>query len=132
MSSKTAFTITINPKIPKQLKRLEELADNLWYSWDRATRTLFARIDPSLWEVSGHNPKAFLKRVDESSLLKATEDRVFMASYKSILSIYDSYLDKSSSKKDARELKQNDQIAYFVSNLVFMKAYRSILVDWES
>lgn len=62
MSSKTAFTITINPKIPKQLKRLEELADNLWYSWDRATRTLFARIDPSLWEVSGHNPKAFKTR----------------------------------------------------------------------
>ena len=113
MSSRTAFTITINPKIPKLLERLEELADNLWYSWDRDTRTLFARIDPYLWEMTGHNPKAFLKRVDESSLLKATEDRIFMASYKSILSIYDSYHDKSSLKKEARELSERDQIAYF-------------------
>ena len=113
MSSRTAFTITINPKIPKLLERLEELADNLWYSWDRDTRTLFARIDPYLWEMTGHNPKAFLKRVDESSLLKATEDRIFMASYKSILSIYDSYHDKSSLKKEARELNERDQIAYF-------------------
>mgnify|MGYP003487715376 CR=1 FL=1 len=45
MFSRTAFTITVNPKIPARLKRLEELANNLWYSWDRATRTLFSRLD---------------------------------------------------------------------------------------
>ena len=28
MSSRTAFTITINPKIPKLLERREELANN--------------------------------------------------------------------------------------------------------
>ncbi|MDE2387827.1 MAG: alpha-glucan family phosphorylase, partial [Betaproteobacteria bacterium] len=96
-----------------RLKRLEELANNLWYSWDRATRALFSRLDPYLWEAVGHNPKAFLKRVDESVLLKATEDRVFLATYNSILSTYDSYHDASALKKSNGGLSSQDQVAYF-------------------
>ncbi|TXI20327.1 MAG: glycosyltransferase family 1 protein [Nitrosomonas sp.] len=113
MSSRTAFTVTVNPKIPPRLKRLEELANNLWYSWDRATRTLFSRLDPHLWEAVGHNPKAFLKRVDESALLKAMEDRVFLATYNSILLTYDSYHDASASHEHGEGLSAHDQVAYF-------------------
>ena len=86
MPHATAFTIAVNPKIPKRLERLEELANDLWYSWDRSTRSLFSRLHPGLWGAVGHNPKAFLKRVDESLLLKAAEDQVFLANYNSILS----------------------------------------------
>lgn len=113
MFSRTPYTITVNPKIPPRLKRLEELANNLWYSWDRATRTLFSRLDPHLWEAVGHNPKAFLKRVDESVLLKATEDRIFLANYNSILSTYDSYHEKSGVQDDNGGLHAHDQVAYF-------------------
>ncbi|SNX58661.1 starch phosphorylase [Nitrosomonas ureae] len=112
MFTRTAFTITVNPKIPNRLKRLEELANNLWYSWDRATRAMFSRLDPHLWEAVGHNPKAFLKRVDESVLIKATKDRVFLATYNSILSTYDSYHDASAVPIN-EELNAQDQIAYF-------------------
>ena len=49
MPSGTKFVITVNPKLPSRLKRLEELATDLWYSWDRDTRTLFSRLDPKLW-----------------------------------------------------------------------------------
>ena len=91
MTNRTAFTVTVNPNIPARLSRLEELASNLWYSWDRGTRNLFSRIDPRLWGAVGHNPKAFLKRVDESLLQKAAEDQTFLASYNSVLSAYDSY-----------------------------------------
>ena len=66
MPHATPFTIAVNPKIPKRLERLEELANDLWYSWDRSTRSLFSRLHPGLWGAVGHNPKAFLNRVDES------------------------------------------------------------------
>ena len=91
MPHATPFTLAVNPKIPQRLARLEELANDLWYSWDRSTRSLFSRLHPGLWGAVGHNPKAFLKRVDESLLLKAAEDQVFLANYNSILSAYDSY-----------------------------------------
>ena len=38
----TPFLLEVNPQLPLRLKRLHELANNLWYSWDRPTRTLFA------------------------------------------------------------------------------------------
>ena len=58
MSSGTVFNLAVTPKIPRRLVRLEELANNLWYSWDRSTRSLFSRLHPGLWGVVGHNPKA--------------------------------------------------------------------------
>ena len=36
------FSLEVNPRIPERLARLDELANNLWYSWDRPTRALFA------------------------------------------------------------------------------------------
>lgn len=113
MSSKTNFIITVNPKIPPRLERLEELANNLWYSWDHATRMLFSRLDPHLWEAVGHNPKAFLMRVDESILINAAEDRVFLANYNNILSTYDSYHYELSQQGLKTGLNVQDQVAYF-------------------
>ena len=79
MKQGTTFTLEVNPKIPRRLMRLEELANNLWYSWDKPTRTLFARLHPGLWDAVAHNPKVFLHRVDEKRLLDAAEDQVFLA-----------------------------------------------------
>jgi len=43
MQPGTRYALEVNPRLPKRLARLEELAANLWYSWDRPTRALFAR-----------------------------------------------------------------------------------------
>lgn len=113
MSTGTPFIIVVNPKIPPRLERLEELANNLWYSWDRPTRTLFSRLNPKLWKAVGHNPKEFLKRVDESLLVKAAEDQVFLANYNSILSAYDSYHSNLIKNGNTVNLSPNDQVVYF-------------------
>ena len=57
----TSFSLEVNPRIPPELARLEELANNLWFSWHRSTRELFTRLDPQLWNAVGHSPKALLK-----------------------------------------------------------------------
>lgn len=113
MASRTPFIVTVNPKIPPRLSRLEELANNLWYSWDRGTRNLFSRIDQRLWGAVGHNPKAFLKRVDESLLQKVAEDQAFLAGYNSVLSAYDSYHSEPLRYNYIEGLGPRDQVAYF-------------------
>ena len=60
----TVFKLEVNPKIPVRLRPLEDLAGNLWYSWDRSTRSLFAQLSGGLWKATNHNPKAFLKRAE--------------------------------------------------------------------
>lgn len=113
MTQRTTFTLTVSPKIPTRLARLEELANNLWYSWDRATRALFSRLDPQLWEAVGHSPKAFLRRVDESLLQQAAEDLSFLSHYNSVLSAYDSYHSEPSRYQIFRQIDARDQVAYF-------------------
>ena len=89
MQPRTVYQLEVNPKIPARLARLEELASNLWYSWDRPTRTLFSRLHTSLWDAVGHNPKAFLRRVDEQVLIDAADDPVFLGNFNRVLSAYD-------------------------------------------
>ena len=91
MKSGSTFNIEVTPKIPRKMARLEELANNLWYSWDKPTRTLFARLHPNLWGVVGRNPRVFLRRIDEQRLVDAVDDQVFLATYNRVLSAYDTY-----------------------------------------
>ncbi len=119
MTSGNTFLLEVNPKIPRRLARLEELADNLWYSWDRPTRTLFSRLHTSLWDAVGHSPKAFLKRVDEQRLIEAADDAVFINSYNRVLSAFDSYHDEPLRRNNSEWLRQNDLVAYFCAEFGF-------------
>src|SRR5437763_1500579 len=83
----TAFSLEVTPRIPPALGRLEELANNLWFSWDRPTRMLFARLDPELWEASGHSPKAVLKGVDQRRLDEAAHDPAFLHDFDRTLEV---------------------------------------------
>ena len=77
MQTPTRYPLEVNPRIPKRLARLEEIAANLYYSWDRPTRALFAKLNPALWDAVGHSPKAMLKRIDEQRLIDAAADPAF-------------------------------------------------------
>ncbi|MEW5943964.1 MAG: alpha-glucan family phosphorylase [Pseudomonadota bacterium] len=124
MKQGTTFAIEINPKIPRKLIRLEELANNLWYSWDKPTRTLFARLHPGLWDAVGHNPKIFLRRVDEKRMAEAVEDQVFLATYNRVLSSYDTYHNEQPVRRNGAEnLKETDLVAYFCAEFGFHESF---------
>jgi starch phosphorylase len=116
--SGTRFQLEVNPKLPERLARLDDLANNLWYSWDRPTRTLFARLGSKLWGAVGHGPKAFLKRVDQHRLDEATADPVFLGAMARVLSAYDSYL-TAPSREHAPHMGEGDLIAYFCAEFGF-------------
>src|SRR5687768_9275723 len=115
----TRYTLEVNPRIPQRLARLQELASNLWYSWDRPTRALFARLHPALWDAVGHNPKAMLKRIDEERLTAAASDPVFLDSFNRVLSAFDSYHSEPLPKQNPSLFVQGDLIAYFCAEFGF-------------
>ena len=124
MKEATSFALQVNPRIPRRLMRLEELAENLWYGWDRQTRTLFARLHPMLWDVSGHNPRAFLRRLDEKRLEDAAEDYVFLSNYNRALSSFDTYMMSDQlMRRDETPLKEGDLIAYFCAEYGFHESF---------
>jgi starch phosphorylase len=115
----TTYQLEVNPQLPQRLSRLHELANNLWYSWDRPTRTLFSRLHPMLWHAIGHSPKAFLKRIDQQRLTAAADDPVFLSNYNRVLSAFDSYCDETRRSELAEGLEQDDLIAYFCAEFGF-------------
>jgi len=119
MTSGTTFTLEVNPKLPGRLARLEELANNLLYSWDRQTRLLFSRLDPQLWEKVDHNPKAFLKRIDEQKLVEAADDPVYLGNLNRVLSAFDVYLKEPLRRNGSEWLRKNDIVAYFCAEFGF-------------
>ena len=52
--------ITVNPQLPKRINRLEEIANNLWWSWNTDFLRLFKEINADLWDNSNRNPVKFL------------------------------------------------------------------------
>lgn len=64
--------------LPGPLKPLAELATNLRWSWNLDTRSLFADIDPALWDQVGHDPYKLLARVPGDRLEILAEDKRFV------------------------------------------------------
>jgi starch phosphorylase len=117
----TRYQLEVNPEVPPRLKRLEEIANNLWYSWDRPTRALFARLHPGLWRAVKHSPKAFLKRIDQKRLQETADDPVFLGTLNRVLSAYDTYHQVSSNAElpGRPPLQKDDLIAYFCAEFGF-------------
>ncbi len=120
----TEFTLEVQPDLPERLGRLQELADDLLYSWDRQVRGLFYRLDPALWEHCGHNPRVFLRRVAQEVLDQAVEDRLFMEDYRQVLAAYDAYKEETIRREVAEVLDADtDLVAYFCAEFGFHESF---------
>ena len=55
-------------------RKLRELAQNLWWSWQPDTRAIFRNLDPALWRTVHHNPVALLQRMDYEEVGRRVQD----------------------------------------------------------
>ena len=83
--SATEFYLEVKPQIPEAIEGLQELSENLLYSWHGSIRELFITLDRELWFSCQHNPKLFLRRVDEDILITASQDPEYLQRYQDIL-----------------------------------------------
>jgi starch phosphorylase len=84
-------------KLPERIGRLEELANNLWWSWHPQARALFRTLDYPLWRLSGHNPVKQLVEISADKLEAGAADPAFLDSYDSVMSAFDAEMsDKDS------------------------------------
>ncbi len=115
----TPFPLEVNPRLPPELSRLEELASNLWFSWHRPARTLFAELDRALWDAVGHSPKAMLQGVAQSRLLEVAQDPTFLHDYDRVIATYDAYHSRAPKRNGAQGASQGELIAYFCAEFGF-------------
>jgi len=85
----------ITAKLPERISRLDELANNLWWSWHEEARKLFRALDYPLWRISVHNPVKQLHEVSQDTLEAAANDPAFLALYDSVMSTFDADMSSS-------------------------------------
>ncbi len=81
--------------LPRRIRRLGELAYNLWWTWNPDAQRLYLRIDRVLWEESSHNPVRFLRLVDRSKLNAIIQDRYYLEFYDRIFRNFDQYMNRT-------------------------------------
>ena len=101
--------------LPHRLRRLPDLAYNLWWTWQPEGARLFQRMDSVAWEAAGHNPVHFLRHVRREALQRATANRGILDAYDRIVRNFDAYMGGSATAWYARTHadRLNQPIAYF-------------------
>jgi len=78
--------------LPTRLRRLADLAYNLWWTWHPGGDRVFRWIDDERWESAGHNPVTFLRQIPRPTLQAATRNRRYLNQYDSVLRAFDDYM----------------------------------------
>ena len=106
--------ITVNPQLPKRIGRINEIANNLWWSWNTDFLRLFKVIDIDLWERCNKNPVKFLKAVAQDKLEAASKDIQFLKEYDKVVADFDGYMNSKNTWFSAKYPEnKGDLIAYF-------------------
>jgi starch phosphorylase len=82
------------PHLPERLAGLEELAENLWWSWNPGARMLFKTLDRQAWKESGHNPDKMLRELPRELLEKAGGDADYIRRYDDVMAVFNRSLQK--------------------------------------
>jgi starch phosphorylase len=69
------------PPLPARVSRLNELAYDLWWSWNPGAREVFRDLDYPLWRFTDHNPVLLLHLVEPERLDFAAADESFLQLY---------------------------------------------------
>ncbi len=82
--------------IPEQFGRLQDLAFNLWWSWEPEARLLFATIDAETWSAS-RNPLEVLRHAEEKNWTPLKSSEAFQAKFHQVVGAFDRYMSDLSS-----------------------------------
>ncbi|MEN0007019.1 MAG: alpha-glucan family phosphorylase [Bacteroidota bacterium] len=98
--------IFITAQLPKQLEPLEELSNNLWWSWNKEAIELFESVDPSNWIKSRYNPVKILHDLSVERAQELAKDKAFITRLKNVYADFKAYMKEKPKKK-------TPEIAYF-------------------
>lgn len=98
--------INVKTNLPEKLKKLEELAQNLWWVWNSDAKNIFRHIDEEAWKKAASNPIVLLNILSYDKLVELSNDKKFMAT---LNKVYDEFCAYMNEPKDTSK----PSIAYF-------------------
>jgi len=100
--------------LPYRIKRLADIAHNLWWVGNPEVARLFKEVHALKWRLSNHNPVAFLRSVDKNRFEDLIKDRYFLDRYDQIVRQFDEYMNKKETWTSSNfEYSKEETIGYF-------------------
>ena len=91
--------ISVRSQVPEALKPLDEIAHNMWWTWNNEVGHLFNDMDPQLWHDTVQNPVLFLSRMNYEKLETLAKDKQIVDRVKAIYKDFRAYMDVKPDKK---------------------------------
>lgn len=98
--------LNVRSGMPEQLKCLDELAHNMWWSWNHEARDLFRELSPELYREVDHNPVLLLERLSYERKEEIVKDKALMKKVKNVYGLFRDYMDVKPNRK-------RPSVAYF-------------------
>ena len=93
--------ITVKSNVPAELSKLEELAHNMWWSWNHNARSLFRSLDKTLYEDCHQNPVLLLEQISFEKLEKLAKDKALLKKMNDVYDEFRAYMDVEPDKSRA-------------------------------
>ena len=98
--------ITVHANLPENLRKLQELAYNLWWVWNSDAKNVFRSVDREAWHRAQSNPIMMLNYISYERMTELCNDQSFLMELGRAYAEYRAYMDVP---KD----KTKPSIAYF-------------------
>ena len=86
-------TVTVKSHIPAALKKLDEIAHNLWWTWNHEGMDLFRSLDKELWRKVDKNPIELLNRISYKRLKELSADEELISRMDKVYEKFRKYMD---------------------------------------
>ena len=94
-------------ELPENLRSLDAISANFYWSWQPDGMSLFRDLDPALWDKCEQNPRVFLKELSGLRLYQKAADTSYVERLQQFAKQQEKYL------TGQRELSTDTRIAYF-------------------
>jgi len=84
--------INVKSHLPESLSKLEEIAQNIWWTWDSDAKTLFRQIDYDAWIEASSNPVLLLNILNYEKLVAMGKNVEFIKKVETVYSDFKDYL----------------------------------------
>lgn len=84
--------ISVKSHLPESLKKLEEMAQNIWWSWNSDAKSLFRNIDREVWAEATSNPVQLLNILDYEKLEAMGNDAEFLNKVNKVYDEFKAYI----------------------------------------
>ncbi|MDD4970448.1 MAG: alpha-glucan family phosphorylase [Paludibacter sp.] len=91
--------INVKSHLPESLNKLEEIAQNIWWTWDSDAKTLFRQIDQEAWVEASSNPVLLLNILNYEKLVAMGKNIDFIRKVETVYTDFQAYINTPKNKK---------------------------------